>query len=744
MKRFVKIISLVLTLAMVFSVMSIGAWADGNKTPAAPAEQTKTVPVNVEKVWVDNNNASGKRPVAISVALKTGGEVVKTLELSAEDGWKTQIELPANFDWKSSLTVEETKNGTDYLTDYKDSITVVPPSADGFTIVKRGDETVHTFDGVEMIILTHGDSSYIWSAKEVDEDIVNVLDDGAQLNSFNFKDTTIVTDSKGCTFKEGNGEATITVGQDGQVTLKFSAHSTWSMFAHGDAAAVEKLYGKITITNTYTPPTTSVTVVKEWANVPEGTVLPASVEVYLLANGQEVTDSRTTLDAGNKWRYTWTELPVATEDGTPIVYTVDEVAVAGYEKTITDAEVPAGVGFTITNTYTPPAPPQPETTSVTVNKVWYDVNNFDKLRPESVTVQLYANSEEYGKPVTLNDANKWTYTWEGLPVGDANAASKIVYTVDEVKVPEGYEKNIRIVKDTADGLGFVIENTHTPTSYVEFPITKVVKQGGNVAPGKETFTFEAFVMTDNGKQSLQTQTITTNGVETKGQYFTIEKSMLENGVFVREVKGSSEGWTYDEQLWLVKPAPQPMSVDDEVLIEQMDLEIFKVEIKDTHMDREPADEIVFTNTYTKNTVKPPVQEYDPEPTPKDKVVVKKVWVGDDEKTRPEEITVQLYKNGKKYEKPVKLSADEDIYENWRHVWDDVREDEDTVWSVKELNVPDGYSVSIEQRRSNYFIITNTLNEKPNPDTGASDFVGAAVALAVCSAVSGAALMLKRK
>ena len=97
-------------------------------------------------------------------------------------------------------------------------------------------------------------------------------------------------------------------------------------------------------------PTTSVTVTKVW-DAPEGTVLPESVEVYLLANGQEVTDSRTILDAGNEWTYTWTELPVATEDGTPIVYTVDEVKVEGYEKTIGEAvETDTGIEIAITNT----------------------------------------------------------------------------------------------------------------------------------------------------------------------------------------------------------------------------------------------------------------------------------------------------------------------------------------------------------------------------------------------------------
>ena len=94
-------------------------------------------------------------------------------------------------------------------------------------------------------------------------------------------------------------------------------------------------------------PTTSVTVVKEW-NVPEGTVLPESVRVAIYADGTQVSEN--VLSDRNNW--TWTEeLPVAMEDGTPIVYTVDELDVpAGYEKAVEKADATTGIGFTITNT----------------------------------------------------------------------------------------------------------------------------------------------------------------------------------------------------------------------------------------------------------------------------------------------------------------------------------------------------------------------------------------------------------
>mgnify|MGYP000028370540 FL=1 len=53
--------------------------------------------------------------------------------------------------------------------------------------------------------------------------------------------------------------------------------------------------------------------------------------------------------------------------------------------------------------------------SYTVIKKWNDSNNSDKVRPESIQVQLKADNKNYGQPITLNETNNWTYTWDNLP-----------------------------------------------------------------------------------------------------------------------------------------------------------------------------------------------------------------------------------------------------------------------------------------------------------------------------------------
>ena len=90
--------------------------------------------------------------------------------------------------------------------------------------------------------------------------------------------------------------------------------------------------------------------------------------------------------------------------------------------------------------------------------------------------------------------------------------------------------------------------------------------------------------------------------------------------------------------------------------------------------------------------------------------VLKVWDDDGaEDSRPQEITVELLRNGKVYD-TVKLSE----RNNWRYTWLDL--DADARWSVTEKTVS-GYTVSIT-REGITFVVTNT--KKPDrtdmPDT----------------------------
>lgn len=89
---------------------------------------------------------------------------------------------------------------------------------------------------------------------------------------------------------------------------------------------------------------------------------------------------------------------------------------------------------TFTNTYKP-------VTSVSGHKTW--VNDTNMTRPQSITVNLYANNQVVASKV-VSEADGWNYTFSGLPVNDENG-QKITYTIGEDSIVnysskvEGYD-----------------------------------------------------------------------------------------------------------------------------------------------------------------------------------------------------------------------------------------------------------------------------------------------------------------
>lgn len=104
-----------------------------------------------------------------------------------------------------------------------------------------------------------------------------------------------------------------------------------------------------------------------------------------------------------------------------------------------------------------------EPNDVTVEKVWSDRDNAEKVRPASVEVQLYSQDPEdktgtktaVGSPVRLSSRNGWKYTWTGLDC-------ELTWTVEEVSVPAGYRAEISGSSEE----GFTITNEYVFDSVV--------------------------------------------------------------------------------------------------------------------------------------------------------------------------------------------------------------------------------------------------------------------------------------
>ena len=93
--------------------------------------------------------------------------------------------------------------------------------------------------------------------------------------------------------------------------------------------------------------------------------------------------------------------------------------------------------------------------SIPVTKSWQDNNDQDGIRPDEITVMLFADGVDTGKTLTLNEDNNWSSTFTDL--NEYKSGQRIVYTVEEVPV-YGYETVISGDEQS----GFTITNSHTP------------------------------------------------------------------------------------------------------------------------------------------------------------------------------------------------------------------------------------------------------------------------------------------
>lgn len=102
---------------------------------------------------------------------------------------------------------------------------------------------------------------------------------------------------------------------------------------------------------------------------------------------------------------------------------------------------------------------------------------------------------------------------------------------------------------------------------------------------------------------------------------------------------------------------------------------------------------------------PPVTEYA-------EISVLKIWQDEGSDKRPVQIEAELYNNDQLVD-TVTLSKEN----NWQHTW--TKLDPNGVWIVREKDVSEGYTVSVEKQGTR-FVLTNTLEQPPedpdDPDT----------------------------
>ena len=203
-----------------------------------------------------------------------------------------------------------------------------------------------------------------------------------------------------------------------------------------------------------------------------GSYSDVTVTLHGTVAGGEPIERSLVLGEDNGWSGVFEHLPKTDVNGTPYVYTVDEISVDGWD-TVKQGNIENG--FQFYNVLK---------VSKTVHKTWKDYDNKWNTRPAQVTFLLKrkgSNDIIQQKVVSAGaTADEWSATFENLPGYDLDN-NAIEYVVEEEAV-DGYDSEIR---DDGNG-GYAAVNT---LKEISIPVSKVWNDNSNANNRRPSATF---------------------------------------------------------------------------------------------------------------------------------------------------------------------------------------------------------------------------------------------------------------
>ena len=669
---------------------------------------TDLTSVSGTKTWEDNDDQDGLRPGQVTIKLLADGvETGQTAVASAANNWTYEFSnLPKNKAGKAitySVAEEAVAGYTASVNGYNLTNSHTPE-----TVSVQGTKTWQDNDNQDGV--------------RPEQVTIKLLADGVETGQ-----TAVAKAANNWTYEFSNlpknkaGKA-ITYSVQEEAVAEYTAS-----------------YQAYNVTNSHTPGQTSHTVQKVWDDGQHQDGLrPVELKVQLYADDQKYGDE-ISLTAANNWTYTWSQLPEKAQ-GKAISYQAREVAVPqGYQADQPSTQ--AGV-TTLTNHHTP------EVTSVSGTKTWKDNNNQDGVRPERIKVNLLADGVlKASKEVSA--ADNWSYSFDNLPKFAAGQA--VVYTITEDAVAE-YSTQVE---------GYNLTNSHTP-GQTSLTVTKQWQDQGDqdgLRPSQIQVQLYADGVASGSPVTLTAANnwvYTWSGLAEKANGKTIEYSVKEvdqpsgytsttsqvspgNVLIVNqhtpattEVKGQK---TWDDANNQDGKRPESVTVqlyaDGQVVASQVVTAANNWTYSFSNLPQFAKGKAISYSVQElvdagldKAGYRPSYDGYNIANHYKTEVTtfeVRKVWndQNDQDKLRPSQIQVQLYADGKAFGEPVTLKADND----WRHVFADLakyQEGKEVVYTVEEVAVPSGYSVTSSQTGVNQVTLTNTHQPKRPEDPGKKD------------------------
>ena len=235
------------------------------------------------------------------------------------------------------------------------------------------------------------------------------------------------------------------------------------------------------------------------------------------------------------------------------------------------------------------------------------------LIPDGMTEPAYsAVSDEKGIAHFENVADGYYKLKENIaPEGFIKSDVECTVIVDMGTVLSGYEPDnsgnvVPVPYQTVTFVNKAEPAVNNPLT-VYIPITKIVEKIGAYAPRKEIFAFEVYDFRHDGKVSIVSNTVETDG---EGEFYgdiVIEvetEDIVLEGFLIREIKGGKARWSYSDSVWEAMPGFDPnggWTGDFEYTIIE-------------NGDPVTYDEAFFVNKYYKAFVPAPQNQRPPEKT----------------------------------------------------------------------------------------------------------------------------------
>lgn len=631
-----------------FILLSNEANEDGTKFTITNVATTN---LNVTKVWKGfGDNLPEKITVQLWRTMEGGSEEVMLdgtiLTLTAENNWQgsfTNLEAYDAAGNEYTYFAREVETG-DYDVHYQDATTgnafstvitnVAQTGVTGTKTWKDNSNKYNTRPSVDEMVLT----LYCSVNGEKPKEVENVTPEWSN------------TDSDQWTYTYKDLPKTDVNGNVYTYTVKETVSDGYELSKQDGYDLTNTLTGTVEVSGTKTwvggqPEDLQLTLYRSFAGTAEGEETTESVVENVTPEWNK---------DGDKWTYTYGDLPKYDDQGKLYLYRVEENISDEYNGVTTAGEADkfsAIYTYDFTNV---------KKGALTVEKI-VQGNRGETDRAFTFTVTLAGESTTGVKAEEIND-KYGDMTFEN---GKATFTLKHGESITASGLPAGLTYSVEETDANADG--YTTSNSGNTGTIPSGDTAQVYFT--NTRHEGEALTTSVSVQKvwkiDNGGEQPESVKVQ---LKKDGQPYGKPVTLSDKNGWKHEWKDLPLGFT-----WTVEEVDAPEGFTSYT----------------NHYDNH----FVITNDDVDTEQKP------------ETVNVRKVWVIDDGGERPDSVSVQLLRDGEPFGDPVTLNDAND----WSHAWNDLESGHN--WTVVELNVPDGFKATVSQSGDTFTIINDDTTEE---------------------------------